>query len=56
MGCEVVTRAEPHLADPGALDTPGCGAGVDEALAIIREYHGQVGSRPGVEGRRRRGR
>ena len=41
MGCEVVTGAEPHLADSVALDTPGCVAGVDEALAIIREYHGQ---------------
>jgi hypothetical protein len=32
---------EPHLADPMDLAIPRCVAGVDEALAIIREYHGQ---------------
>jgi len=32
---------EPHLADPVDLDIPRCVAGVDEAIAIIREYHTQ---------------
>jgi uncharacterized protein (TIGR00730 family) len=32
---------EPHLADPVDLAIPRCVAGVDEALAIVREYHGQ---------------
>ena len=48
--CEVVTGAGPHLADPVALDTPGCVAGVDEALAIIREYHGQWVRDPAPKG------
>jgi predicted Rossmann-fold nucleotide-binding protein len=32
---------EPHLADPVDFAIPRCVADVDEALAIIREYHGQ---------------
>jgi hypothetical protein len=32
---------EPHLADPADLAIPRCVADVDEAMAIIREYHGQ---------------
>lgn len=32
---------EPHLADPVDLAIPRCVASVEEALGIIREYHGQ---------------
>jgi predicted Rossmann-fold nucleotide-binding protein len=32
---------EPHLADPADLAIPRCVQSVEEALAIIREYHGQ---------------
>jgi predicted Rossmann-fold nucleotide-binding protein len=32
---------DPHLADPVDFAIPRCVAGVDEAVAIIREYHAQ---------------
>ena len=32
---------EPHLADAVDLAIPRCAAGVDEAVAIVREYHEQ---------------
>jgi predicted Rossmann-fold nucleotide-binding protein len=36
---EHMLGVEPHLADPVDLSIPRCVAGVDEAVAIIREYH-----------------
>jgi uncharacterized protein (TIGR00730 family) len=38
---EHMLGVEPHLADPVDLAIPQCVAGVDEAVAIIREYHAQ---------------
>jgi hypothetical protein len=38
---EHMLATEPRLADPVDVEIPRCVAGVDEAVAIIREYHRQ---------------
>jgi len=52
---EQMLGVEPHLADPADFAIPRCVTGIDDAVAVIREYHDQWvrdrASRAGEAGR-----